>query len=77
MPQGTVSRNIAKLGSKLVREAKSQYRDIGYGLVVNRDDAVDPRRNAVYLTSKGKQLKAEVAQTFAAACQKYVQQTAM
>ena len=54
MPQATVSRNVAKLGNKVVqRDGKSKM--IGYGLVENRQDVVhDPRRLAVYLTDKGK-----------------------
>lgn len=54
MPQGTVSRNIAKL---TLRRHPDTGREMGYGLVENRtDELYDARRNAVYLTAKGKQL---------------------
>jgi len=54
IPQGTVSRNILKLSSKLVQNAKGEWRQAGYDLVVTRPDIDESRRNVVYLTRKGK-----------------------
>jgi len=56
MPQATVSRNVAKLAAKLVEDRSGKFVDTGYGLVRNVDDVVDPRRNAVFLTSKGQKV---------------------
>jgi len=54
MPQGTVSRNVSKLA---LRRSRNGGNLVGYGLVENREDLVyDPRRKAVYLTEKGKEL---------------------
>jgi len=56
VPAGTVSRNLAKLGSKVVEDRDGQMKDVGYGLVNVYPDPTDPKKNTVHLTEKGKQL---------------------
>ena len=60
MSQGAVSRNCAKLSSKLVRvksnDSSSGYdeEDRGYDLIEQRQDEIDSRRKALFLTKLGK-----------------------
>jgi arginine repressor len=56
VPAGTVSRNLAKLGSKVVEDRDGQMKDVGYGLLNVYPDPTDPKKNTVHLTEKGKQL---------------------
>jgi DNA-binding MarR family transcriptional regulator len=69
MPQATVSRNVSKLSTKLVEGRDRNLIDVGYGLLKNRDDIVDPRRNAVYVTDKGREVLTKIAETFLEGCQ--------
>jgi DNA-binding MarR family transcriptional regulator len=74
MPQATVSRNVAKLSSKMVEGRDRELVDVGYGLVENRDDIVDPRRNAVYTTPKGQEVLKAVAKAVATNCNRLINQ---
>jgi DNA-binding MarR family transcriptional regulator len=74
MPQATVSRNVLKLASKLVEDRKGNFVDTGYGLVENRDDIVDPRRNAVYTTPKGQEVLKAIARVVATNCTRLLNQ---
>jgi DNA-binding MarR family transcriptional regulator len=56
MPQGTVSRNVAKLGHLMTKDSKGNWKQMGYELVENIPDQHETRRNAVFLTNKGKQI---------------------
>jgi len=53
VPGGTVSRNLAKLGTKIVEDPNGGVKDVGYGLIELRSDD-DPKKNTVHLTKKGK-----------------------
>jgi DNA-binding MarR family transcriptional regulator len=55
MPQGTVSRNVAKLSSKVIKKDDGSYEKVGYGLLENRPDQIESRSYNVFLTDKGKQ----------------------
>jgi len=62
MPQGTVSRNVKKLGVVLARDKNSgNFIDKGYGLVsVNYNSPIDPRMAVVSLTDKGRRTMASI-----------------
>ena len=53
VPQGTVSRNVIKLGDLLIQDKNGIWKDLGYNLVEQKPDIDDPRRSACYLTKKG------------------------
>ena len=55
MSQASVSRNVAKLSSKVIKNEDGSYRKVGYGLLENRPDAIESRSYNVFLTDKGKQ----------------------
>jgi DNA-binding MarR family transcriptional regulator len=55
MPAGSVSRNLAKLGSKIVEDRDGNMVDVGYGLIQIYPDPTDPKKNTVHLTKKGKE----------------------
>lgn len=57
VPAGTVSRNLAKLGSKFVEDRNGKLEDVGYGLIEVLPDSTDPKRNTIYLTPKGVEFK--------------------
>ena len=60
MSQGAISRNCAKLSSKIVRmksgDSSSGFyeEDRGYDLIEQRQDEIDSRRKALFLTELGK-----------------------
>jgi DNA-binding MarR family transcriptional regulator len=54
VPQGTVSRNLSKLGLKVVEMDNGEMKDVGYGLLEVYPDPKEPKRNCVYLTKKGR-----------------------
>ena len=60
MSQGAVSRNCAKLSSKIVRVKSNassngyDEEDRGYDLIEQRQDEIDSRRKALFLTKLGK-----------------------
>lgn len=60
VPPGTVSRNLAKLGSKITEDRDGRAVDVGYGLLDVRPDSTDPKRNTVYLTKKGRDFKVKL-----------------
>ncbi|MCP3942533.1 MAG: winged helix-turn-helix transcriptional regulator [Desulfobacteraceae bacterium] len=54
MHEGTVSRNIARLGQRKHKTADGKIETVGYGLIETRqDDYDDIRKKCVYLTDKG------------------------
>ncbi len=55
MPQGTTSRNVSKLSSRIVKNRQGKWVEDGYCLLETRPDVDESRRHAVYLTNKGKQ----------------------
>ena len=64
MSQGSVSRNVRELSSYL-REEDDKKSLVGYGLLEKRPDLHNPRRFAVYLTDKGKQVVSAFEQAVA------------
>ena len=55
MPQATVSRNVARLASKVVEDPRTGKRkEMGYGLLENRIDPIETRQYLVFLTANGK-----------------------
>ena len=75
MPQATVSRNVAKLATKLEEDRNKNFVDVGYGLLVNRDDVVDPRRHAVFTTPKGQDVLKKIADAVTLNCIRLVAKT--
>lgn len=67
MPQGTVSRNILRLSDNYVKDPRTgAYKQVGYGLVDSRqDEVIDSRRRSVFLTKKGKAIKARLEELLA------------
>lgn len=61
MPQGSVSRNIAKLSQKIQMRGRRQV-DTGYGLVVNEPDPTETRRHLVFPTDHGRNVFAELTE---------------
>ena len=55
MSQGAVSRNVAKLSSRVKQMDDGSYEKMGYGLLENRPDEIESRSYNVFLTDKGKQ----------------------
>ena len=53
VPAGTVSRNLARLSSKVVTGLNGKQGDIGYGLLDVRPHPTDPKSNQVFLSQKG------------------------
>jgi len=63
--QGSLSRIVGKLGYYMARRSDGGFDRRGRGLVENRmDTRIDTRRNAVFLTEKGKQLRDLFFSTF-------------
>lgn len=57
MPEGTVSRNVAKLSERMRRTPDGGVERVGYGLIMTRqDDIDDSRKKCCYLTVRGKVL---------------------
>ena len=54
-PGGSISRNLARLGTKIVEDRDGKRVDVGYGLVQILPDSTDPKKNTVHLTKKGKE----------------------
>lgn len=59
-PQGSLSRNVKKLG---IYKDKNGER-AGYGLFDVRPDYENRRTLAIYLSDKGRELRAEIEKTF-------------
>jgi DNA-binding MarR family transcriptional regulator len=74
MPQGTVSRNVAKLANKMEENRQKQSVDTGYGLLVNRNDTIDPRRLCVFLTPKGQEVLKAIAKAVLTNCNRLLDQ---
>jgi len=55
MPQGTVSRNVARLSNRTTVDTDGQVRPIGHGLIDSRPDGTG-RRESLWLTPKGRKL---------------------
>jgi DNA-binding MarR family transcriptional regulator len=53
VPAGTVSRNLARLSSKVVTGLNGKQGDIGYGLLDVRPHPTDIKSNQVFLSEKG------------------------
>jgi len=61
MPQGTVSRNVKKLSSYLVKNSKGDFVEGGYGLVrVTYDNPYDSRVAMVRLSDKGRRVMGKI-----------------
>ena len=60
VPQATISRNVARLSSKVVKRSDGSYEKIGFGLLENRPDEVESRKYNVFLTEKGKEFVKEL-----------------
>lgn len=58
MPQGSLSRNLKKLS--LYKDSKGDLR--GFDLITSRPDYENRRTLALYLTDKGRKLRAELKQ---------------
>ena len=74
MPQATVSRNVAKLANKMEENRQKQSVDTGYGLLVNRNDTIDPRRLCVFLTPKGQEVLKAIAKAVLTNCNRLLDQ---
>ena len=66
MSQGAVSRNCAKLSTKLVESKSfdaspgSEYEERGYDLIEQRQDSIDSRRKALFLSDLGRKVIEEL-----------------
>ena len=65
MSQGAVSRNCAKLSTKIVPKSLSaslgnKYEDRGYNLIEQRQDSIDSRRKALFLSDLGRKVVEEL-----------------
>ena len=65
MSQGAVSRNCAKLSTKIVPKSLNascgnKYEDRGYDLIEQRQDSIDSRRKALFLSDLGRKVIEEL-----------------
>jgi DNA-binding MarR family transcriptional regulator len=60
IPNGTASRNTSKLAQHVV-DRKGGPKNIGLGLIFKAPDPDSSRRNALFLTEKGKEVAKGIA----------------
>lgn len=56
IPEGTVSRHLAKLGSRIQKTQSGDYKPVGFGLIETKTDFDDTRIKRIHLTKKGQKV---------------------